>query len=95
MSDGTVKQIIPAIGWNAIYLIEKPPYYCIAALAAWALVVDEEFQWVEGMDGDSERVERAQGASNFYVYVHGRDISAERKSEWKQAGREEAERKPK
>ena len=71
MAKKVIKQIIPAVGWSAIYRDGDPkaPLICVP-LICWALTVDDDGEdAVVGMDGPDYALFCEENA-NFIEYRH-------------------------
>jgi|TARA_Y100000310_G_scaffold238859_1_gene242377 hypothetical protein len=83
-----IRQIIPADGWMAVYLMKEPPYYSTWPLAAWALIEGEDSEppYVMGMDA-ADYVDFTDSTGDFYIYCHESKITDEIQAEWAEEGR--------
>lgn len=86
-------QIMPADGWFAVMLRDKPPYYALDRLVGWGLEQcedeGEQFSWVSGLVA-CDSVQAASEEGDFYVYIHERDVTPEGRRHWQQVGQEAA-----
>jgi hypothetical protein len=88
--DRQIQQIIPADDWYALHWADDEPYYCLFALACFALVQDEEMQYVVGLDA-ADTVDWADECSSFYAYVRKDEVDDEEKAQWSKEGKQRAE----
>lgn len=79
--DCKITSIIPADGWSGVYLLDSDPWFVVSTLACWALMEEEDHQFVAGMDA-CDSVCNAEDATNFYCYVFHTDVTKEAEQRW-------------
>lgn len=88
---GKIVQIIPASGWNAVFLADAPnpagEWFIVSPLVCFGLVEHpDDGLVIEGFDGDWI-VEHCENARNFHEYIHNGAINQDRKSRWNRDAR--------
>lgn len=89
---GQLTQIVPADGWWALYRMKEAPYFDVAAVAAWGLLLagrtgpDEPGWEVVGLGdtGEAPSLGLLGDAENFDGYVRADEITDAAKALWTQ-----------
>jgi hypothetical protein len=87
MDKREIRSIIPATGWVAVYLTEKPPYYDLIDLVCWGVVReysgDEDA--IAGFTG-GDFVSIADDDEGFLIYIYAPSITEEDRAYWTRTG---------